>query len=273
MSQNIPNSVIGAVASVIGDHYYSHSRLNTLFMESGAPGEPPEGNCEKKCTNWLKRCNEDPAINALEVLGAVIQEYMDMDSTPSLFGEPLSTKVSEGQARINAVLAKNQFIYRTNGCVTKAGSTPITKTLEEYLKTGDFSSIENEFERAVEHIQTDPHSSITASCAIIEATLKCYIESFDNLNIPNKLNVMALWAVVQSHLDLNADTILADDQHKILKGLSSIIDGVGAFRSHIGSAHGRGSNPPSIVAAEARLAVNAAHTIVIFILEKLQAKK
>ena len=125
MNHQIPNSVIGAVASVIADHYYSHSKLDTLFMESGAPGDVPEGNCEKKCSNWLKRCNEDPKTDALEVLGAVIQEYMDQEPPSSLFGGPLSTKVTEGQARINAALAKNQLVYRTNGYVTKAGSEPV----------------------------------------------------------------------------------------------------------------------------------------------------
>lgn len=273
MNHQIPNSVIGSVASVIADHYYSHSKLDTLFMESGAPGDVPEGNCEKKCSNWLKRCNEDPKTDALEVLGAVIQEYMDQEPPSSLFGGPSSTKVTEGQARINAALAKNQLVYRTNGYVTKAGSTPITKTLEDYLRSGDFLSIEKEFERAIENIQSDPHASITASCSIIEATLKFYIESFDDLAMPNKLNVMPLWGIVQPHLALNTDVTLAADQHKVLKGISSIIDGVGAFRSHIGSAHGRGSSPPSIVVAEARLVVNAAHTLVVFIMEMLHAKK
>lgn len=274
LSQKIPNSVIGAVASVIADYYYSHSKLDTLFMESGAPGDAPEGNCEKKCSAWLKRCNDAPTIDALEVLGAVIQEFMDQEPQPQFYGErgQLSIEVIEGQARINAALAKNQLAYRTNGYVTKAGSNPITKTLEDFLKSGDFSSIEKEFERAIEHIQSDPHASITASCSIIEATLKFYIESFDELTMPSKLNVMPLWSVVQTHLSLNADSTLADDQHKVLKGLSSIIDGIGAFRSHIGSAHGRGSNPPKIVIAEARLAVNAAHTIVVFIMELIHAK-
>lgn len=272
MSQNIPNSVIGAVASVIADHYYNHSKLDTLFMESGAPGDAPEGNCEKKCSNWLKRCNENPRIEALEVLGAVIQEYMDLEPLSSLLGGPSSFGVAEGQKRINNALAKNQLAYRTNGYVTKAGSTPISKTLEDYLRSGDFSSIEKEFERAVEHIHSDPHASITASCSIIEATLKFYIESFDDLVMPNKLNVMPLWSAVQPHLALNADATLAADQHKVLKGISSIIDGIGAFRSHIGSAHGRGSNPPSIVVAEARLVTNAAHTIVVYIMEALHAK-
>ncbi|PLM93008.1 hypothetical protein CWN47_19690, partial [Klebsiella variicola] len=47
----------------------------------------------------------------------------------------------------------------------------------------------------------------------------------------------------------------------------------GAFRSHIGSAHGRGQNPPQIVVAEARLAVNASHTLVVFIMDVIHANK
>lgn len=272
MRQKIPNSVIGAVASVIADHYYSHSKLNTLFMECGAPGDPPEGNCETKCSNWLKRCNEDPFVEALEVLGSVIQEYMDQEPRSSLFGGPGPSKITEGQTRILNALAKNQLSYRANGYITQAGSTPISKTLEDYLKSGDFSSIEKEFGRAVENIHRDPHAAITAACAIIEATLKFYIENF-RLAMPSKLNVIPLWTVVQPHLNLNADATLAADQHKVLKGISSIIDGVGAFRSHIGSAHGRGSCPPGIVVAEARLVVNSAHTLVVFIMELLHARK
>ncbi|MFM2486309.1 abortive infection family protein [Celerinatantimonas yamalensis] len=272
MSNKIPNSVIGAVASVIAEHYYSHSTLDVLFMESGAPGDVPEGNCEKKCSNWLKRCNEDPTVDAYEVLGAVIQDYMDKEPPSSLFGASTTSKLEDGQARIKNSLAKNQLSYRSNGYITLAGSNPISKTLEDYLKSGDFSSIEKEFERAIENIDSDPHASVTAACSIIESALKFYIETF-NLVMPNKLNVMLLWAVVQSHLGLNSNSVLADDQHKILKGLSSIIDGVGAFRSHIGSAHGRGMNPPTIVVAEARLVVNSAHTIVVFTMEFLNAKK
>lgn len=45
-------------------------------------------------------------------------------------------------------------------------------------------------------------------------------------------------------------------------------DGIGAYRTHIGSAHGRGIEPPKIVVSEARLAVHASHTIVIFVMER-----
>ncbi|EHA15746.1 hypothetical protein HAL1_08782, partial [Halomonas sp. HAL1] len=193
MSGNIPNSVIGAVASVIASYYYSHSKLETLFMESGAPGDAPEGNCERKCSDWLKRCNNYPEVDALDVLGRIIQGYMDQEAPSSLFYDS-PPRIEEGQARIKAALAQNQLSYRLNGYITQAGSTPISKTLEDYLKSGNFSSIEKEFERAVEHIQTDPYSSVTAACSIIESALKFYIERF-SLAAPNKLNVMPLWAV------------------------------------------------------------------------------
>jgi len=197
---------------------------------------------------------------------------MDKEPSSSLFSGSATSKVEDGQLRINNSLAKNQRSYRANGYITLAGSNPISKTLKDYLKSGDFSSIEKEFERAIENINSDPYASITATCSIIESALKFYIETF-NLVMPTKLNVIPLWVVVQPHLGLNSNPVLAGDQHKVLKGLSSIIDGISAFRSHIGTSHSRGMNPPNIVVAEAQLVVNSAHTIVVFVMEFLNAKK
>jgi hypothetical protein len=43
-------------------------------MESGAPGDVPDGNLETKCRLWLKRCNEDDIIDSLKVLRLIIQD-------------------------------------------------------------------------------------------------------------------------------------------------------------------------------------------------------
>ena len=266
MANQIPNSVIGAVSSVIAAHYYSHSKLNTLFMESGAPGDIPEGNCETKCFAWLKRCNHDPTIDALFILGHVIQKYMDQE--PSEY----SPQVEEGQKRIRESLSKSQLGYQVNGYVTLAGASPATRTLVDFLKAGDFPSIEAEFDRAVSQLDRDPQAAITAACSIIEALCKTYIETFE-LEMPSKQTVAPLWKSVQVHLGLNLDPTLEDDQKRILQGLASIVNGVGAYRTHIGSAHGRGVQPPPIHVSEARLAVNASHTLVIFIMERWHAAK
>ena len=264
MSTNIPNSVIGAVASVVAAYYYSHSNLNSLFLESGAPGDAPPGNCETKCASWLKRCNEDPSVDALTVLGQVIQRFMDQE--PSEW----RPEIADGQKRIRESLSKNQLTYQVNGYITLAGASLAAKTLADYLKAGDFASIETEFSRALAQLERDPHAAITAASSIVEALCKTYIETF-KLEMPTNQSIGPLWKVVQFHLGLNLDATLRDDQKRILQGLASIVDGVGALRTHIGSAHGRGVAPPKIEVSEARLSVNAAHTIVIFIMERWHA--
>ncbi|WP_287236079.1 abortive infection family protein [Mesorhizobium sp.] len=262
--QEIPNSVIGAASQVIGAYYYSHSRLNGLFMESGAPGDEPLGNCETKCAHWLRRCNEDPDTDALAVLGQVIQWFMDTD-------EPNEERRA-GQERIRAALAKNQLAYHMNGFITLAGSTPASKTLADFFKAGDFASIEAEFGRAVSNVQSDPHAAITAASAIIEAFCKTYIETH-RLEMPAKQTVVPLWKAVQGPLGLNPDRLIGDDESRVLSGLSSIVDGIGSLRTHIGSAHGRGVAPPPIHPSEARLAANAAHTLVTFAMERWHSKR
>lgn len=259
--KQIPNAVIGAVSAVLAAHYYSHSTLNSLLMESGAPGDVPEGNCETKCSRWLKRCNDDPSIDALAVLGRVLQNFMDAEA------DQLHAPAADGQKRIAASLAREQLCYQRNGYITLAGSTPAARTLADYFKANDFASIEAEFARAVQQINKDPHAAITAACAIIEAFCKTYLEA-SGLELPSKQTAVPLWRAVQTHLGLNQDPLLSDDQHRIIQGLASIVDGVAAFRTHIGSAHGRGVARPEITVAEARLTVNASHTIVIYLMER-----
>lgn len=260
MANKIPNSVIGAVASVVGAYYYSHSKLDTLFMESGAPGDVPDGNCETKCTIWLRRCNEDATIDPLGVLGRAIQKFMDQDA------DDMRPAIADGQRRIRESLARNQLAYQMNGYITLTGVSLAAKTLADYLSAGDFASIEAEFDRAIKQLDADPQAAITAASSIIEALCKTYIETF-GLDMPANQSIGPVWRVVQAHLGLNLDATLRDDQKRILQGLASIVDGVGAYRTHIGSAHGRGMNPPSISVAEARLAANAAHSLVIFTME------
>lgn len=261
MPNKIPTSVIGAVASVIGAYYHRHSTLNSLFMESGAPGDAPDGNCEAKCSLWLKRCNEDPSVDGLVVLGQIIQKFMEQEPNE------WHPEIADGQKRIRESLAKNQLTYQVNGFVRLAGANLMATTLSDFLRAGDFVAIEAEFARTIEQLDRDPHAAITAACSIIEATCKTYIETFGH-EMPTNQTVTSLWRSVQSHLGLSLDPTLRDDQKRILQGLSSIVDGVGAYRTHIGSAHGRGLSTAPLEISEARLAVNASHSLVIFIMER-----
>lgn len=128
--RTIPLAVCSVVGRHLGDAYYNHTRLNSLFSEAKAPGEPPEGNCVTKCTSWLKRCNDDPNTDALTVLGGVLVEFMD--AWPRA-GDPdhLAAK-----AEIDEKLAEYGLRYH-KGRILGASSSPSTRDLESIIRSLD----------------------------------------------------------------------------------------------------------------------------------------
>ena len=69
-------------------------------MESGAPGCIPKETLRNGCSSWLRRCNDDPAVDPLQVLGQIIQKFMDLE--PNDWNQ----KIGLGRERIQASLAK-----------------------------------------------------------------------------------------------------------------------------------------------------------------------
>lgn len=260
----IQNPVIAVVGEVLGLHYYNHSRLNTLFTEHGAPGDPPPGNCVQKCQDWLKRCNDVPNIDAFAVLGGVLENFMEVDTEDEEW--------HKGRGRVQRILAQYGLSYRAGGMILGASVGTPSQTLEDILRKRDFAAVEKEFKRALESVESDPPAAVTAACAIIEALCKVYIQE-ENLEMPSKQTIKPLWAVVQKHLGLDPGSVVDQDLQRVLGGLSSIVDGVGGFRTHAGSAHGHSPTAYPVEGRHARLTIHAAHTVVTFVLESWEKKK
>ena len=53
----------------------------------------------------------------------------------------------------------------------------------------------------------------------------------------------------------------------MLSGILSVVDGIGAFRTHASSAHGEGRKLYKLKPRHARLAIHSAHTLALFVLE------
>jgi hypothetical protein len=118
----------------------------------------------------------------------------------------------------------------------------------------------------------DPPAGITAACALIETLCKVYIED-ERLELPTKETIKDLWKIVSQHLGLNPGTIVGQDLIRILSGLTSVIDGIGALRTHAGSAHGHGRATDILEPRHARLAIHAAHTLATFVIETWESRK
>jgi hypothetical protein len=264
----IPKPVAVIVGDELGPYYYSHRRLNALFWEAGAPGDPPEGNCVDKVTRWLKKVSDDPAIDDLTILGKVLEEYMEVDDR----FETIPGLQEKGRERVRKILAQHGLSYHQGGTLIGITVGAPARSLEAILRKRNIEALDIEFARALSSVETDPPSSITAACAIREALCKVYLED-EHLRMPSKETIKPLWATVQKQLGLDPGSVPDQDIARILSGLTSVTDGIGSLRTHTGSAHGRGRKTYRIEPRHARLAIHAAHTLAAFILETWDARK
>jgi hypothetical protein len=106
--------VVGDVIPAIG----GHPTLDALFIASGAPGEPPALAHHSKWKEWLFRAGQDPSVDSLQVLGNVLEEYMDTRPAE----EDEYRQWNENKLRIRAALADDGLCYFRLGRVLPVGS-------------------------------------------------------------------------------------------------------------------------------------------------------
>src|SRR5215204_2968656 len=71
----IPRAVCAVIGEVLTG---SHATLEALFLSSGAPGPPPALAHHSKWKTWLFQAANDPNVDALTLLGNILEEFMDV---------------------------------------------------------------------------------------------------------------------------------------------------------------------------------------------------
>jgi len=241
----------------------THSSLDSLFMYAEAPGDPPDGSKPVKTMEWLRRCNRDPDTDSIAVLGVIIEHY-------------LQEEIDEFSNRCEFVRQRNE---RITNCLKKAGVHELligelshqSKSLEEAISEFDSESLEYEFNRAVDAIDSDPFEAISAASNILESTIRVLLED-SGLDLPKKKDLSSLWAKIKKELNLDAGNLEDQDLQKILGGLSSIVTGIAALRTHASSAHGKGRFRYRLQRRHVELAIHSAHSLCLFLIETWRDK-
>ena len=263
--------ILAPVLAVVADITSSretHASLDNLFAYAGAPGDPPPGSKPVKAQAWLRLTNKDQSVDPLTVLGKLIETYME---------EPLDADNTwdvhklEGRERIRKILAQCQLQYVPGGKIAGALAAP-SRTLEEFIRDRDIASVDHEFSRALSNVETNPREAVSAASNILESVCKVYIAE-EGLEAPVKLDLKPVWTVVRKHLGFDPGAIEDQDLQQILSGIISVVDGIGALRTHASSAHGAGKKSYKLEPRHARLAIHGAHTVALFILESWQRKR
>ena len=159
-----------------------------------------------------------------------------------------------------------------------------TSSLDEILHS-ESSSIDNDVNNALKgnepllkdwikaraSIFIDPADSITRSSSYLESVCKYVIES-NNSELPINMDITNLIKTAINCIDMDISTEANSDIRQIIGGVKSIFSGVGATRTHVGTAHG--SSPGDLPATEtlAQLVNNSAAAASIYILSAYKEK-
>lgn len=155
-------------------------------------------------------------------------------------------------------------------------SAPVLAALAQKTQAIDFDTVQRDLERAMASAATDPEDAVTAACSVIESVCRSILIEL-GVKLPDRRDILSLYKAVREPLalspgrkDLPAE--VAEDVRQVLSGLHTVIQGIGALRTHAGDAHGRERGFRRIDSRIARLAIHSASAAALFIIETWQQK-
>jgi hypothetical protein len=98
----------------------SHATLEALFVSAGAPGEPPSLSHQNKWKEWLFRAGQDSNVDSLNVLGNVLEEFMDVPPSDQEARDNWEAK----RKRVVEALEADGLQYYQGGRVLPNGKLP-----------------------------------------------------------------------------------------------------------------------------------------------------
>jgi len=181
---------------------------------------------------------------------------------------------------LNRVLRYDGFELQQQGTrvrlVVAGHGTPVVEQLSGIVETISFDTVQRDLDRALASIEADPEDAITAACSTVESVCRSILIELGE-PLPAKKDVQGLFNAVKGPLGLSPDRsdldpLIAGDVRTTLGGLATVIQGVGALRTHAGDAHGRERGYTRVDARIGRLAIHAASTVALFLIETWQRK-
>ena len=146
-------------------------------------------------------------------------------------------------------------------------TSPAEDSILEGLKLFDADEVSRSWRRIVQRARSDPEGALTASRNLLETVLKHILDeravsyNHDDCDLPE------LYRLVSKELELAPEHHQEPIFKQILGGCSGIVSGLGSLRNKLGDAHGKGANRARPAARHARLALNLAGSMALFLIE------
>jgi len=140
-----------------------------------------------------------------------------------------------------------------------------------HIDTINSAAITQDWERMLNMLEEDPEDAITAARSLIESICKYILDEL-SVTYEAKWDLTKLYKTTSDALRLSPSGYDEQIFKQILGGCSSIAQGLAEIRNAYGDAHGKGKKHIRALPRHSRLAVNAACTLAVFLLETFEAR-
>lgn len=173
--------------------------------------------------------------------------------------------------------------YRERGDFLQAEFQPLFDHLEgrplpsdpeitAHLERLDPEGVRVRWERARARIETEPEGAITLARTLLESVCKIILEESGHPADEGE-DLPPLYKQTARALQLSPSQHTEQVFKKILTGCSSVVEGLGEMRNRLSDAHGRTRSGARPADRHARLAVNLAGAMSLFLVETWQARQ
>ena len=181
---------------------------------------------------------------------------------------------------VNSYLEDDGYTVQRQGQhnkVTQKGTTTaVVGELTTKAVVINFDTVNLDLQRALENAERDPEDAVTGACSTLESVFRSVLIELD-IEPPAKKDISGLYKAVRGPLGLGPDRAdlpadIAADVRGVMSGLITTVESIGALRTHGGDAHGKQRGSVRMDARIARLAIHAASTVSLFVIETWQKK-
>jgi len=135
----------------------------------------------------------------------------------------------------------------------------------------EIEDVNQEMERILVAVESDPADAITAARALVEAVCKAVLEELgEPVNEVDDLPSLYKKVAIALRVDPTQHDVV---YRQTLQGLVSAVQGLAELRNRLGDAHGKGRGAVRPQARHARMAAGAAMTVAAFLVETLEARR
>jgi hypothetical protein len=213
-------------------------------------------------------CDDDLYLSFLcEMIHPVVRpDSSEAEKIRQLFNSFLATDGYEIIEKTK-ISGKPVFIGRKQ----IGSSHPIVSSLKIKFEKADTTYVVQQITRMETAVENDPGLAIGTAKELIETCCKTILDEH-GVDVPKDADLSALVRLTCKSLSLTPDDIpekakAADVIRKILMNMATITVGVAELRNYYGTGHGKTAKAKGLQSRHARLAVGAASTLALFLLE------